>query len=167
MTCPGIGASCLGTDIREPVIITCGAAVLAGRSLDEGGETMSGLHGTLGYLTIVAAIVVAVAAGTTSVGLQRRWGRSLARLTDVLAIVVSALVLAALFIGGLLLITGLRPMSPAHILLAVAALTAVPVAAGVGLWREHGAGRGPARYGWLAGGAAVTAVLGLLLAASG
>ena len=128
---------------------------------------MSGLHGTLGYLTIVAAIVVAVVAGTTSVGLQRRWGRSLARLTDILAIVVSALVLAALFIGGLLLITGLRPMSPAHILLAVAALAAMPVAAGVGLWREHGAGRGPARYGWLAGGAAVTAVLGLLLAASG
>lgn len=128
---------------------------------------MSGLHGTLGYLAVVAAVVVAVAAGTTSIGLHRRWGQALARLTDILAAGVAVLVLAALFVGGLLLITGLRPMSPAHILLAVAALAAMPVAAGVGLWREHGAGRGPARYGWLAGGAAVTAVLGLLLAASG
>ena len=128
---------------------------------------MSGLHGTLGYLAVVAAVVVAVAAGTTSIGLQRRWGRALARITDILAAGVSVLVMAALFVGGLLLITGLRPMSPAHILLAVAALAAIPVAAGVGLWREHSAGRGPARYGWLAGGAAVTAVLGLLLAASG
>ena len=128
---------------------------------------MSGLHGTLGYLTVVAAVVVAVAAGATSIGLQGRWGQALARLTDILAVVVSVLVLAALFIGGLLLITGLRPMSPAHILLAVAALAAMPVAVGVGLWREHGAGRSPARYGWLARGGAVTAVLGLLLAASG
>ena len=128
---------------------------------------MSGLHGTLGYLTVVAAVVVAVAAGATSIGLQRRWGQALARLTDILAAVVSVLVFSALFIGGLLLVTGLRPMSPAHILLAVAALAAMPVAVGVGLWREHGAGRSPARYGWLAGGAAVTAVLGLLLAASG
>ena len=128
---------------------------------------MSGLHGTLGYLAVVAAVVVAVAAGTTSIGLQRRWGRALARITDILAAGVSVLVMAALFVGGLLLITGLRPMSAAHILLAVAALAAMPVAASVGLWREHGAGRGPARYGWLAGGAAVTAVLGLLLAASG
>lgn len=128
---------------------------------------MSGLHGTLGYLTVVAAVVVAVAAGATSIGLQQRWGQALARLTDILAAVVSVLVFSALFIGGLLLITGLRPMSAAHILLAVAALAAMPVAVGVGLWREHGAGRSPARYGWLAGGAAVTAVLGLLLAASG
>lgn len=128
---------------------------------------MSGLHGTLGYLTVVAAVVVAVAAGATSIGIQRRWGQALARLTDILAAVVSVLVFSALFIGGLLLITGLRPMSAAHILLAVAALAAMPVAVGVGLWREHGAGRSPARYGWLAGGAAVTAVLGLLLAASG
>jgi hypothetical protein len=135
---------------------------------------MSGLHGTLGYLTVVAAVVVAVAAvvvavaaDATSIGLERGWGQALARLTDILAAVVSVLVLAALFIGGLLLITGLRPMSPAHILLAVAALAAMPAAVGVGLWREHGAGRSPARYGWLAGGAAVTAVLGLLLAASG
>jgi hypothetical protein len=128
---------------------------------------MSGLHGTLGYLTVVAAVVVAVAAGATSIGLQQRWGQALARLTDILAVVVSVLVFAALFIGGLLLVTGLRPMSPAHILFAVAALAAMPIALAVGLWREHGAGRSPARYGWLAGGAAVTAVLGLLLAASG
>jgi hypothetical protein len=128
---------------------------------------MSGLHGALGYLTVAAAVVVAVAAGATSIGLQQRWGQALARLTDILAVVVSVLVFAALFIGGLLLVTGLRPMSPAHILFAVAALAAMPIALAVGLWREHGAGRSPARYGWLAGGAAVTAVLGLLLAASG
>jgi hypothetical protein len=128
---------------------------------------MTGLHGTLGYLTVVAAVVVAFAAGATSIGLERGWGPAVARLTDILAAVVTVLIFAALFIGGLLLITGLRPMSAAHILLAVAALAAMPVAVGVGLWREHGAGRSPARYGWLAGGAAVTAVLGLLLAASG
>jgi hypothetical protein len=128
---------------------------------------VSGLHGTLGYLTVVAALVVAVAAGATSIGLGRRWGQALARSTDILAAGVTVLVFAALFMGGLLLITGLRPMSPAHILLAVAALAAMPIAAGVGLWRERGAGRSPARYGWLAGGAAVTVVLGLLLAASG
>jgi hypothetical protein len=128
---------------------------------------MSGLHGTLGFLAVVVAVVVAVAAGATSIGLERRWGPALARLTDMLAVVVSVLVFAALFIGGLLLITGLRPMSAAHILFAVAALAAMPVAAGAGLWRERGRGRDRARYGWLAGGAAATAVLGLLLAMSG
>jgi hypothetical protein len=128
---------------------------------------LSGVHGILGHLTVAVAALVAVLAGLASVALGRSWGIALARLTDLLAVVLAVLVLVALFIGGLLLITGLRPSSPAHILLAVAALAAMPVAGGVALWREQGEGRGPRRYHWIAGGALVTAVLGLLLAVSG
>ena len=129
---------------------------------------MSGVHGILGHLTVAVAALVAVLAGLASLDLGRRsWGVTLARLTDLLAVVLAVLVLAALFIGGLLLITGLRPSSPAHILLAVAALAAMPVAGGVALWREQGEGRGPQRYRWILGGAIVTSVLGLLLAVSG
>jgi hypothetical protein len=76
-------------------------------------------------------------------------------------------VLATIFIGGLLLITGSRPMTPVHMLLAIAALAALPVAFGAALWREHGTGRSRARAGWLAGGALITVLLGLLLAATG
>jgi hypothetical protein len=128
---------------------------------------LSGVHGILGHLTVAVAALVAVLAGLASVALGRSWGIALARLTDLLAVVLAVLVLVVLFIGGLLLITGLRPSSPAHILLAVAALAAMPVAGGVALWREQGEGRGPRRYHWIAGGALVTAVLGLLLAVSG
>lgn len=128
---------------------------------------MSGVHGILGHLTVAVAAFVAVLAVLASVALGRSWGAALARLTDLLAVVLAVLVLAALFIGGLLLITGLRPSSPAHILLAVAALAAMPVAGGVALWREQGEGRGPRRYRWIAGAAVVTGVLGLLLAVSG
>lgn len=130
-------------------------------------RALSGLHGILGHLTVGAAALVVVLAGLASFALGRSWGMALARLTDLLAVVLAVLVLAALFIGGLLLITGLRPSSPAHILLAVAALAAMPVAGGVALWREQGEGRGPRRYRWIAAGAIVTAVLGLLLAVSG
>ena len=128
---------------------------------------MSGLHGALGFLTAVTAVVVALMAGLAWAGFDRRWGVAAARTAEVIGVVLVVLVLAALFIGGLLLITGLRPMTPAHILLAVAALAAVPIAEGAGLWREHGAGRSRARSGWLAGGALATALLGLLLAATG
>jgi hypothetical protein len=130
-------------------------------------RALSDLHGILGHLTVAAAILVAGLAGLASIALKRSWGLALARLTDLLAVMLAVLVLAALFIGGLLLVTGLRPSSPAHILLAVAALAALPVAGGVALWREQGEGRGPRRYRWVAGGAIVTAVLGLLLALSG
>lgn len=128
---------------------------------------MSGVHGILGHLTVAAAALVAVTAGLAAFPQGRRWGPGLARITDLLAVVLTVLVLSALFIGGLLLMTGLRPSSPAHILLAVAALAAMPLAGGVGLWREQGEGRDALRYRWIAGGAIVTAVLGLLLAVSG
>jgi hypothetical protein len=129
---------------------------------------LSGLHGILGHLAVAAAALAAILAGLATLALAHRsWGVALARLTDLLAVVLAVLVLAALFIGGLLLITGLRPSSPAHIILAVAALAAMPLAGGVALWREQGEGRGPQRYLWIAGGAIVTGVLGLLLAVSG
>jgi hypothetical protein len=128
---------------------------------------LSGFHGVLGHLTVALAVLVAVLSGLASIALGRSWGLALARLTDLLAVVLAVLVLAAMFIGGLLLITGLRPSSPAHILLAVAALAAMPLAGGLALWREQGEGRSPRRYRWIAGGALVTGVLGLLLAVSG
>ena len=68
---------------------------------------------------------------------------------------------------GLLAITGLRPMSPAHVLLAIAALLVLPAAAGLGLWRERQGGPEGTRHGWLAVGAIITVVLGLTLAATG
>lgn len=128
---------------------------------------MSDVHGILGHVTVAVAALAVVLAGLASVVLGHSRGPAVARLADLLAVVLAVLVLAALFIGGLLLISGLRPSSPAHILLAVAALAAMPVAGGVALWREQGDGRGPRRYRWIAGGALVTAVLGLLLAVSG
>jgi hypothetical protein len=128
---------------------------------------LSGVHGILGYATVVAAVIVAAVALASAMSLQRGRGPGLARLTDGLAIAVTLLVFAALFVGGLLLITGLRPSSPAHLILAMAALVALPLAGGTGLWLEHGEGRAPRRYHWLAGGAAVTAALGLLLALTG
>jgi hypothetical protein len=128
---------------------------------------LSGVHGILGDTTVVAAVIVAVVALAAAVALQGGRGPGLARLADGLAVAVTLLVFAALFIGGLLLVTGLRPSSPLHVVLAVAALVALPLAGGGGLWLEHGEGRGPRRYHWLAGGAAVTAALGLLLALTG
>jgi hypothetical protein len=128
---------------------------------------VSGLHGSLGYLAVIAAVVVAMLAALTSVTLERRAGHTLALLTDVLAIVAGLLVFGALFIGGLLIITGLRPDAAPHVVLAIAALAAMPVAAAVGLWSEQGTGRSRRRYRWLAGGAMVTAALGLALAATG
>lgn len=128
---------------------------------------MSGFHGALGFLAVVAAVVVAVVAAVAWVGHERPWGAAAARIAEILAVALGLIVLAAIFIGGLLLITGLRPSTPLHILLAVAALAAVPVAFGVALWREHGTGRTRARAGWLVGGSLVTALLGLLLAATG
>jgi hypothetical protein len=128
---------------------------------------LSGFHGTLGFLVIVVAVVVAAAAGIAWAVHERRWGTAAARIAEILAFTLGVLVLAAIFIGGLLLITGSRPMTPLHILLAVAALAAVPVAFGVALWRERGTGRSRARAGWLAGGALGTVLLGLLLAATG
>jgi hypothetical protein len=153
-----------GQDIGTTVIIAVPLDTGTGTG---GGETVSGLHAALGFLTLVTAVGAAMTAGLAWAGFERRWGVGAARTAEVIALILGLLVLAALFIGGLLLITGLRPMTSAHILLAVAALAAVPIAAGTGLWREHGAGRSRARSGWLAGGALVTALLGLLLAATG
>jgi hypothetical protein len=128
---------------------------------------VSGAHGVLGLSTIVLAAVMAALGAAAARSLDRGRGPRPARLVDALAIALTVLVFVTLFIGGLLLVTGVRPSSPVHILLAVAALAAVPVAGGVGLWFERGAGRGSQRYRWLAGGAAVTALLGILLALTG
>jgi hypothetical protein len=128
---------------------------------------VSGAHGVLGLSTIVLAAVMAALSAAAAMSLDRGRGPTLPRVADALAIALTVLVFVTLFIGGLLLMTGVRPSSPVHILLAVAALAAVPVAGGAGLWFERGAGRGPQRYRWLAGGAAVTALLGILLALTG
>ena len=128
---------------------------------------MNQFHALLGGLVIVVAIGAAILAGVASVSMERGWGRLLGRLADLLAILLAVIVGVALFVGGLLLITGSRPSSPLHVLLAIAALAAMPAAAGAGYWREQAGPGGRQRHRWLAGGAIVTAVLGLLLAATG
>ena len=114
---------------------------------------MSGVHGILGYATVVAAVIVAVVALAAPVSLQRGRGPGLARLADGLAVAVTLLVVAALFVGGLLLITGLRPSSPTHVVLAVACLVALPLTGGSRALAR--ARRGPraagATTGWLEG----------------
>jgi hypothetical protein len=142
-------------------------AAMAAPGSWEAGGAVSGAHGILGQATVVLAVIVAAVALGASMRLERGRGPTLARVADGLVIAVTVLVFVTLFIGGILLMTGLRPSSPVHILLAVAALAALPVAGGAGLWAEHGAGRQPQRYRWLAGGAAVTALLGILLALTG
>lgn len=134
---------------------------------ESGGYGMSGLHGALGLLAIGAAVIVVVAAVATWLAWERRVGRTLALLTDVLVIIVTVLVFAAVFVGGLLLITGLRPGQTGHLILGIAALAVLPVAMAVGIWAEQGTGRSQRRYAWLTGGGVVLAVLALLLAQSG
>jgi hypothetical protein len=132
-----------------------------------GGITVNQLHGLLGGLVVAVAIGAAILAGVASVSIERDRGRRVGRLADLLAIVLAVLVLAAIVVGGLLLITGVRPSSPIHVLLALVALAAMPVAGGLGYWLDRDAVRGPARYRWLAGGATATVALGLLLALTG
>ena len=75
---------------------------------------MSGLHGALGWLTVGAAVIVVLAAVVTWLTWERGVDRTLARLTDLVVAVVAVLVFAALFVGGLLLVTGVasRPDAP-------------------------------------------------------
>jgi hypothetical protein len=128
---------------------------------------MSGLHGALGWLTVGAALIVLVAAVATWLAWERPVGRTLARLSDLLVVSVPVLVFAALFVGGLLVITGLRPAQVLHVPFGVAALATLPVAMATGIWGEQGTGRGRRRYAWVTGAAAVLLVLALLLAQTG
>lgn len=128
---------------------------------------MSGVHGALGWLTVGAAAIVILAAVVTWLTWEHRVGHTLARLTDLVVAVVAVLVFAALFVGGLLLVTGVRPAQMLHVLFGVAALAVLPLAMGVGIWGEQGTGRSRRRYGWVAGGGVVLTVLALLLTQSG
>jgi NADH:ubiquinone oxidoreductase subunit 6 (subunit J) len=128
---------------------------------------MSGLHGALGWLTVGAAVFVVVAAAATHLTWDRRAGRALALLTDVLVMFVTVLVFAAIFLGGLLLITGSRPEQMLHVIYGVGALVMLPLALAVGIWGDRGGGRSRRRYAWVTGGAIVLVVLALLLSQSG
>ncbi len=126
---------------------------------------MSGVHGSLGWLTLATAAAVTLLALGASMAWGDRAGRVLGRLAEVVAVAATAIVFAALFVGGLMLMTGLRPTSMLHVLLAVAALATMPVALALGVWSERG--RGAQRYRWLAGGGLVMVALSVLLTQSG
>jgi hypothetical protein len=127
---------------------------------------MSGVHGTLGWLALVAGMIVTLSALAAWYLGTRAAGRLLARVTDLLVVLVTALVLAAMFVGGLLLMTGLRPIDMLHVLYGIAAPAALPIAMGLGIW-DGGRGRRHRRHAWVAGGGVVLVVLSLLLAMSG
>ena len=128
---------------------------------------MSALHGTLGWLSVGAAIVVTFVALATWLLGTRRPVHALALATDIVVAVVTAAVFATLFLGGLLLITGVRPGNVAHVIIGVAALAALPVAMGLGIWADQGGGRTPRRYLWVSGGGLVLTILAILLTLTG
>lgn len=128
---------------------------------------MGGAHGLLGWLAAWAAMAVVIAAGAAHLTWGRPVWRGLALLADVLVVLVTVLVFAALFLGGLLLITGLQPDQPLHVFLGMAALATLPAAMAIGIWRDRGTGRSRQRDAWLMGGGVLLALLALLLVQSG
>jgi len=128
---------------------------------------MSGVHGTLGWLAVGAAVIVTVTALSTWLLGTRRPARVVERMTDILVALVTALVFAALFVGGLLLMAGSRPSDMLHVVYGTAALATLPAAMALGIWFDQGRRRGPRRYLWVAAGGLVLAVLALLLTRSG
>jgi hypothetical protein len=128
---------------------------------------MVGFHATLGWLAPGAGIVVTLAALATLILLPRPPSRVLAGLTVALAALVTALLLATMFAGGLLLITGLRPLDMLHVLIGIAAPAALPVALAMGWWRERQGGGLGARSRWIAAGGLAVVLLGTLLGRTG
>jgi hypothetical protein len=128
---------------------------------------MSGAHGALGWLALGAAVSVALLALAAWSTWGSQAGGLLGRFAEMVAAAATAVVFVALFVGGVLLTTGLRPASVLHLLLAFTALATLPAALALGIWAERGRGRGLQRYRWLAGGGLVTAMLSMLLAQTG
>jgi hypothetical protein len=128
---------------------------------------MSALHGTLGWLTVAAAVVVTVVALATWYLESRSPVRALAVATNLIVAAVTVVIVATIFIGGLLLITGVRPDNVGHIVIGVAALAVVPAATGIGVLTDQDSGRPPRRSLWTAGGGAILVVLALLLTVTG
>lgn len=126
---------------------------------------MSGAHGTLGWLTLGVAGVVALLALLAWLAGPGRLGRVLGLITTILVIVVTALVAVVLFLGGLLLMTGLRPQDVVHVLLGIAALATLPVSLAVGAWSDRGESQ--RRYLWVCGGSLLLMLLAFLLGQTG
>jgi hypothetical protein len=128
---------------------------------------MSGLHGTLGWLTVGAAVVVTVVAFATWLLQSRRPVRALAVATNLIVAAVTVVIVATIFVGGLLIITGTRPDDVGHIVIGVMALAVLPASLGLGALTDQDSDRPPRRSLWVAGGGVVLTVLALLLTVTG
>jgi hypothetical protein len=128
---------------------------------------MSALHGTLGWLTVGAAVVVTIVAFATWFLESRRPVRALEVATNLIVAAVTVVIVATIFVGGLLLITGTRPDNVGHIVIGVVALAVLPASLGLGMLMDQDSGQPPRRCLWVAGGGVVLAVLGLLLTVTG
>lgn len=128
---------------------------------------MSGVHGALGWLTLWAAVAVALVALLAWATGQGRPGRILGRVTVGVALVAAAVAATALFLGGLLLLTGLRPADIIHVALGIVALAVLPAALLLATWLDRGGGGRPARYLWTAGGGLLLMLLAVLLILTG
>jgi hypothetical protein len=112
-------------------------------------------------------VLVTLLALAASLAWRGRTGAVLGRSAEAVSVATAVVVFAALFLGGLLLMTGLRPASMLHLLVAFAALATRPAALVLGVWSERGRGRGAQRYRWLAGGGLVMVAWSLLLTQTG
>ncbi|MFN8623601.1 MAG: hypothetical protein U0869_22910 [Chloroflexota bacterium] len=128
---------------------------------------MTQAHATLSWVAMVGALVVGLLAFLTWLIGTRPAGRSLARVVDLLVRVVVALLVVQIIVGLVVFVSGPPPAEGLHLGYALGMLAAIPVGAVLGVRAEHGRGRSPTRYAWIAGAALVAAVLALRLAATG
>jgi hypothetical protein len=128
---------------------------------------MPELHGLFGYAALGFAPVLFVISGVTWLIGTNRLGRTLSRVADLMVVASAGLVLLALLVGPILLAMDKRPNEWLHILYAFVALAILPISVGLGIRAEHGRGKSPTRYGWIALGALVLTVIAWRLSVTG
>ena len=128
---------------------------------------MTTLHGLFGESALAFAVVLAMSAALTWLIGTRPVGLALSRVVDALIVIAAGLVVLALFLGPVLLAMGKRPNDMLHILYAFVAVFVVPASVALGIRAEHGSGKAPVRYGWIALGGVVLAAIAWLLFISG
>lgn len=130
-------------------------------------SSLAGVHGQLGLAALPLFVVLAVAAVVvTAVGARPAAAR-LGRVVDLLWVVALGAAVLAFVLGPLVLLGGALPRDTIHVAYGVAAVLVLPVLTGIGAWRSARGGFGPTRYAWVAAGAAISAVIALLLAQTG
>jgi hypothetical protein len=126
------------------------------------------LHVILAVVATAASLVVIASAIWSAVAGRRSAGRRDHRsAVDRAVLAVLGCVLTAGLIGGVLLVTGSRPVDPLHFVYGPAALIALPVAIWVGAGGTRAGSSRVRRDVWTAGGGLVLLGIALRLFATG